>query len=126
MCLTNQSTTATTTTITDLPVDVLCLVFKRLPLAEVLRNQALVCKLFYTAHLQHCRSSVKQLTLFGHYMLKTGYYQSVAEPQNEAFRKQVLFEYLRDTNGGAVSFTPTINSSSSHLKLTVGLEVTLC
>ena len=116
----------TSISITDLPVDVICLVFKHLPLSEVLRNQALVCKAFYAAHLQHCRSSVKHLTLFGHYMLKTGYLQSVVEPQKEAFRKQVLFEYARETNGGNCSSTSTINPSSSHLKLVVGLEVTSC
>ncbi|KAH9395165.1 hypothetical protein TYRP_020921 [Tyrophagus putrescentiae] len=111
----------TSISITDLPVDVICLVFGHLPLAEVLRKQALVCKAFYDAHLQHCRSSVKHLTLFGHYMLKE-YRHSVVEPQKEAFRKQVLFEYARKTNGGNCSFTPTINPSSSHLKLVVGLE----
>ncbi len=121
MSFSKQSTT--TTSITDLPVDVLCMVFKHLPLSEVLRNQSLVCKAFYDAHLQHCRSSVKHLTLFGHYMLKEYYRQSAVEPQNEAFRKQVLFEYVREINGGNSSSTPTINPSSCHLKLVVGLEV---
>ncbi len=120
--LSNQSTT-TTTSITDLPVDVLCLVFKRLPLSEVLRNQALVCKLFYDAHLQHCRSSVKHLTLFGHYMLKRNRLAEV-EQQEEVVRKQMLFEYARETNSSSSSSPPTINPSASHLKLVVGLEVT--
>ena len=123
MCLTNQSTTATTTTITDLPVDVLCLVFKRLPLSEVLRNQSFVCKLFYDAHLQHCRSSVKHLTLFGHYMLKEDF-AGLVEPQNEMLRKQTLFEYARNTS--SISSLATVNPSRCHLKLVVGLEVTSC
>ena len=117
MTLSNQSTTTTPTSITDLPVDVLCLVFKRLPLTEVLRNQSLVCKLFYDAHIQHCRSSVKHLTLVGHYLLKEEYNGPV-EPQNEVLRKQILFEYARNTSSIA-----TINPSSCHLKLVVGLEV---
>ena len=118
MSFSNESTT--TPSITDLPVDVLCLVFKRLPLSEVLRNQALVCKLFYAAHLQHCRSSVKHLTLFGHYMLVTAF----VEPQNEMLRKQMLFEYARNTS--SISSLATINPSRCHLKLVVGLEVTSC
>ena len=122
MSFSNESTT-TTTSITDLPVDVLCLVFKRLPLVEVLRNQALVCKLFYDAHFQHCRFSVKQLTLFGHYMLKEDF-TGLVGPQNEMLRKQTLLEYARNTS--SISSLATINSSSSHLKLVVGLEVTSC
>ncbi len=111
---------STTTSITDLPVDVLCLVFKRLPLSEVLRNQSLVCKLFYDAHLQHCRSSVKHLTLFGHYMLKE-HYNGPVVPQKEVVRKQMLFEYARETS--SISSLATINPSTSHLKLVAGLEV---
>ncbi len=114
---------STTTSITDLPVDVLCLVFKRLPLSEVLRNQSLVCKLFYTAHLQHCRSAVKHLTLVCHYMFK-GHGQTTVVQQPEVVHKQTLFEYVRDTISDCS--TPTINPSSSHLKLVVGLEVTSC
>ncbi len=111
---------STTTSIADLPVDVICLVFKRLPLSEVLRNQSLVCKLFYDAHLQHCRSSVKHLTLLGHYMLKEDSSKEVKQ-QNEVLRKQMLFEYARETS--SISSLATINPSTSHLKLVAGLEV---
>ncbi len=111
---------STTTSITDLPVDVLCLVFKRLPLAEVLRNQAHVCKLFYDAHIQHCRSSVKHLTLLGHYMLKENFTGRV-EPQRKMLCKQMLFEYARNTS--SISSLAIVNPSSCHLKLVVGLEV---
>ncbi len=120
MSFSKESTTTITTSITDLPVDVICLVFGYLPLSEVLRNQSLVCKLFYDAHLQHCRSSVKQLTLFGHYMLVTG----IVVPQNEMLRKQMLFEYARNTS--SISSLATVNPSRCHLKLVVGLEVTSC
>ncbi len=118
MSFSKESTTPTS--ITDLPVDVLCLVFKRLPLSEVLRNQSLVCKLFYDAHLQHCRSSVKHLTLLGHYMLKE-HSNAPVEPQSEIVRKQTLFEYARNTS--SISSLATINPSRCHLKLVVGLEV---
>ncbi|MGE9615853.1 MAG: F-box protein [Solitalea-like symbiont of Tyrophagus putrescentiae] len=117
--LSKLSTTTTTTSMTDLPVDVLCLVFKRLPLFEVLRNQSLVCKLFYDAHLQHCRSSVKHLTLFGHYLLKDSPIGPV-KPQKEVVCKQMLFKYSRGTS--SISSLATINPSSSHLKLVAGLE----
>ena len=111
---------STTTSITDLPVDVICLAFEYLPLAEILRNQSLVCKLFYDAHLQHCRSSVKHLTLLGHYMLKKDPSKEIKQ-QKELVRKQMLFEYARETNSNCS--TPTINPSTSHLKLVAGLEV---
>ena len=41
--------------------------------------------------------------------------------QKEVVRKQMLFEYARETNSNCS--TPTINPSTSHLKLVAGLEV---
>ncbi len=113
-------------TISDLPVDVISLVFEYLPLSEVLLKQSLVCKVFYQAHRQHCRSAVKRLTLVGHFMVNSYKYVGktpIVIPQSEAARKLALFKIARSTGNSSCR---VINSSTVHLKLVAGREVRLC
>lgn len=109
--------------ITDLPVDVLSHVFDYLPLAQVLHTYALVSKVFYKAHRQHCRSK-KQLTLIGHYIFKGRSKKPRVSysplPQTNRGRKREFFSFARSTG---IPSSPTINFSTAHLKLVAGQEV---
>ena len=126
-----------TTKVTDLPVDMICLVFEHLPLAEVLRSASLVCRAFYQAHLQHCRSSVKRLTLLGRLMINANpryYERKEIRAQNDAERQLELLKYARlsarcddaissSSSSSSLSMSTRINPSAVHLKLVPGQEV---
>lgn len=130
--LTNPQSQPPPPNITDLPVDVLSQVFEHLPLAEVLRTHSLVCKIFYEAHRQHCRSSVKRLSLVGRLMVGSTIRRwrnrhSVVAAQAPKYLKERLFKYARSNittgDGGSPSLlVRATNPSRVHLKLVPGME----
>lgn len=105
--------------ITDLPLDVLMLIFGHLPLVEVLKRVALVNRAFYKAHTAYCRSYVNQITLFGNHMTKEMRSQDQPTPRTADQFHQYLFTLARRQP----MEVPSLNPRSSQLFLSAEFEV---
>lgn len=106
--------------ITDLPLDVLMLIFSHLPLVEVLKRISLVNRSFYRAHVAFCRSSVKQITLIGHYMSKETRSTEPPVLRTEDQIHEYFFTLARRQPSVDVSF---LNPRISQLYLSAEFEV---
>ena len=103
----------------DLPLDILLIIFGYLPLSEVLKHLALVCRSFYRVHTTFCRNQVKRLTIVGRYLAVDTKTKAPALRTEDQIH-QHLFTFARRQPAIDAS---CLNPKLAHLYLSINSQV---